>query len=114
MAGAFRLERFGGIQQADHNSVKGRASTHSSQGDTCFHSDGNPLVDDHRLLVCEKSALPVLRVHRLVDTIPALEERYAPSLDVCDMHGAGVGMERVPKYQCKFAGGGWLLDHHSR
>lgn len=114
MAGTCRLDRPRGLQQALDTSIKRRASTHSSQSDSKLHPDSDPLVDDHRMSVCEELALPVLRVYRLVDPFPALEEWHASGVDVCDLHGAGVGMECVPKHQCELVGGGRLLDHHSR
>lgn len=114
MVETFRLDGPRGDQQLLHSSVERGASSHCSQSDTRLYPDLHPLSHPHRLPLCEKLALPVLRLHHLVDAVLAVAEWDEPGVDICRVHGAGVGMECVSQHKRQFDGGCCLFGSDCR
>lgn len=85
-------------------------------GDPRLCADIHSLIYDCGLPLRPKSALSILRIYRLVDTILALEERTASGAHLCLVGFTRVGMERLPKFRHQFAGSRWgsLFDSVKR
>ena len=78
------------------------------KGDTSVHSDRYPICDHHRLSVREEPALPILRLHCLVDPVTAVAERAAPGAGMSCMGCAGMGVERLSQHKCQLRCSGGL------
>ncbi|KAI4204223.1 MAG: hypothetical protein LQ346_001638 [Caloplaca aetnensis] len=64
-------------------------------------------ADWHSL--CANAPLPILFLHRLVDALLAVEIENAPLGDICGLGSTGVGVECLPKHQCKLGGSGRMF-----
>jgi len=67
-----------------------------ADSDTVGHADWMPL--------CTQSTLPVLRVHRVGNSVPAVACWGARRADLCHFSGSGVGMECVSEHPCQLVG----------
>lgn len=110
------IERFStrSCQSAHHSPAKGSTEQDCPWSDTRFRSLDNPLRTTDRLPVCQESALPILRLHRVVGSFPTMAKWTPPRVDLRNLHGAGMGLECVPKHGSKLDGGCWLLGGDSR
>ena len=65
--------------------------------------------------MCAIVALPILRLHRLGNTVPTMEIRPAPNLPVRAMGCARVGVECIPQHTRKLGNRrGYPGDHRVR
>nr|POE46734.1 dol-p-man:man(5)glcnac(2)-pp-dol alpha-1,3-mannosyltransferase [Quercus suber] len=74
----------------------------------------HPHLGRHRLLVCEKPTLPILRVHRVVDAVPPVAERATSGAHLHRLGGAGMGLERVSQHRRLLDGGRGMPRFHRR
>lgn len=89
---------------APATAVEARTGTHFTSRDARICHDHGADCDDDRLPVREESALPVLRLHCLVDAVSAVAGGAASSGRVCDLGGAGGGLERVSEHRSELHG----------
>lgn len=62
-------------------------------------------------VVCTKSALPILCIHRVVNALLTMEIWYESFVDLCCMGSARMGMERISKHRDKFHGCGSMSGY---
>ena len=70
-------------------------------------------LPDYRTIMRAKSALPILCIHSVVYTVLTVEIRAPPNPDICGLGSAGMGMERISKYEHQLHGCCRMSSHSS-
>lgn len=83
-----------------------------SEDQSTIHHDRDSFRHHPRLSLREKSALPVLRIHCLVDPFFVVERRNSSRSHLYHLGGAGMGVERLSQHDDQLRCGRDMLGHH--
>lgn len=86
------------------SSHRDQASQGCQSSHSRLHHDQRSLSNNHRMSLRQEPPLPILCIHCLVHALSAVAKRSASSVDLRNVDGPGMGLERLPEHDRKLAG----------